>query len=69
MARRCDEIQQNVYAIVSETRITLDPRLFGKDVIVLPLEVANNFREAFHDQYALVHCLGRSETYLASLSI
>jgi len=33
-------------AVVAEARITLDTRLLGKDVIVLPFEVTNDFREA-----------------------
>jgi len=53
MARRCDEVQQNVDAVIAEARITLDARLLGKNVIILPLEVANNFREAVHDQNVL----------------
>ena len=69
MARRCDEVQQNVYAIVSEARITLDARLLSKDVIVLPLKVADNFREAIHHQCVSVELTRCSLTYLASLSI
>jgi len=33
-------------AVVAESRITLDPRLLGKDVVVLSLKIANDFREA-----------------------
>ncbi len=37
-----DEVEHGVDAVVPETRVTLDTGLLGKDVIVLPLEVANN---------------------------
>lgn len=60
MARWRDEVQQNVYAVISEARITLDPRLLGKDVIVLPLKVADNFREAVHDKCVSMALAGRS---------
>jgi hypothetical protein len=69
MASWCDEVQQNVYTVISEARITLDPRLLSKDIIVLPLKVADNFREAIHDQCVWVELADRRGTYLASLSI
>jgi len=39
----CDEVEQRVDSVVSETRITLDSRFFRQDVIVLSLEVADDF--------------------------
>lgn len=32
--------------IIAETRVTLDTRLLGENVIVLSLEIANNFTKA-----------------------
>jgi hypothetical protein len=46
MACRCDKVQQDVYAIIPETRVTLDTRFLSQDVIVLPLQVADNLRKA-----------------------
>ena len=46
MTSGCDEVEECVYAIVSEARVTLDARLFCEDVIVLTLEVSHDFREA-----------------------
>jgi hypothetical protein len=37
MACGCDEVQEHVYAVVAESRITLDSRLLGEDAIVLAL--------------------------------
>lgn len=34
-----------MYTVVSETRITLDTRFFGKDIIILTLKVSHNFLE------------------------
>jgi hypothetical protein len=42
---RRDKVEQGVDSIVPEPRITLDTRLFGQDIIVLALEVADNFLE------------------------
>ena len=45
MAGGSDKVQERMDSVVSESRITLDTRLFGKNVIILSLEVANNLRE------------------------
>lgn len=45
MAGRGDEVEQGVDSVVSEARVTLDTRLLGKNVVVLSLEVPNNFGE------------------------
>lgn len=37
MASWCDEVQHNVDTLVRESRVTLDSRLFGQDVVVLSL--------------------------------
>ena len=42
MAGRCDEVEQDMDAVVSEARVALDARLLGENVVVLPLEVAND---------------------------
>lgn len=41
-----DEIEECVDSIVTEARVTLNSRFFGKNVIVLSLEISNNFLEA-----------------------
>lgn len=46
MAGWGDEVEHGVHTIVPEAGVTLNTRLLGKDVIVLPLEVANDLREA-----------------------
>jgi hypothetical protein len=46
MAGRRDEVEHSVHTVVSEAGVTLDTRLLSKNVIVLPLEVANNLGEA-----------------------
>ena len=48
MACRGDEVQHDVHAVVPEARVTLDTALFGKNVIVLSLEVSNDLRKARH---------------------
>ena len=46
MAGRGDEVEKGVDTVVSEARVTLDTRLFRQDIIVLALEVSDNFGEA-----------------------
>lgn len=43
MAGRGDEVKHGVDTVVPEARVTLDTRLFGQNIIVLSLEVANDF--------------------------
>ena len=50
MAGRRDKIEQSVYAIITESRITFDAGLLGKDVVVLSFEVAHDLTEAVRDQ-------------------
>ena len=45
MAGGRDEVKYYVYAIVHETRITLDSRLFSKDMVVLSLKVLHDLGE------------------------
>ena len=65
---RCDEVQQDVYAIVPEARVTLDPRLLCENSIVLTLEISYNLLEAANRKQA-AECPREDMTYLASLSI
>lgn len=46
MASGCDEVKHGVHAVVPEARVTLDTRLLGQNVVVLPLEEANNLGKA-----------------------
>jgi hypothetical protein len=46
MAGGGDEVEQGVDAVVPETRVTLDTRFLGQNIVVLPLEVANDLLEA-----------------------
>ena len=43
MTGRSDEVKEDVHTIVPESRITLNARLFRENVIVLSLEVSNDF--------------------------
>lgn len=75
----CDKVKENVDAVVAESWVTLDSRFFGKNVIVLSLEVSNNLGEAVMAQHysssyraniCLCMCIrGCVSSYLASLSI
>lgn len=49
MTSRSDEIEKSMDTVVSESRITFNPGLFGENVIVLPLKIPNNLREALSD--------------------
>ena len=42
MAGRGDKVEHGVHTIVSEAGVTLDTRFLGKNVIVLPLQVADD---------------------------
>lgn len=46
MAGRGDEVEHGVDTVVPETGVTLNARLLGENIIVLPFEVANNLGEA-----------------------
>lgn len=46
MSGRSDEVKHGVHTVVSEAGVTLDTGLLGQNVVVLSLEVANNFGEA-----------------------
>ena len=46
MSGRSDEVQKYVHTVILEARITLDPRLFGQNVIVLALEVFDDLGKA-----------------------
>lgn len=46
MAGRSNEVQKSVNTIIAEPGVTLDTRLFRKNIIVLALKIANNFAKA-----------------------
>ena len=46
MPCRWDKVEEGVHSVVAEAWVTLDTRLFGENVVVLPLEVANDLLEA-----------------------
>lgn len=41
-----NEVEHGMYTVVPESRVTLDSGLLSQNIVVLSLEVANNFREA-----------------------
>ena len=43
---RSDEIEQDMYSVVSEARITLNSALFGEDIVELSLEIGADLAEA-----------------------
>lgn len=42
MASRRDKVQQSMYTVVTESGVTLDPRFFSQDVIILTLEISDD---------------------------
>jgi hypothetical protein len=46
MASGRDEVQESVHSVVVEARVTLDAALLGEHVVVVALNVADNFLEA-----------------------
>src|ERR1700744_4154853 len=61
-----DKVEQDVHAVVSEARVTLDARLLGQDVVVLALQVADDLGEAVWVSQAKQ---AKAKANLASLSI
>ena len=45
MSCRGDKVKQSMNPIITESRIALDTRLFGKDIIILAFKVADYFLE------------------------
>lgn len=45
VASGCDEVEHSVDTVVPEARITLDTRLLCENVVILPLEEADDLRE------------------------
>lgn len=45
VAGRCDEVEHGMDTVVPEARVTLDTRLLCQNVVILPLEEADNLRE------------------------
>jgi hypothetical protein len=46
MSSGSDEVEQSVNTIIAEAGVTLDAGLLCEDIIVLSLEVANDFTKA-----------------------
>lgn len=42
MASGSNEVEEGMNSVVPETRVSFDSRFFGKNVIILPFEIANN---------------------------
>jgi hypothetical protein len=47
MTSGSNKVEQSMYTVVAEAGVTLDTRLLCENVVVLPLEIANNLTEAF----------------------
>jgi hypothetical protein len=43
MTGRCDKVEEGVNTVIAESRVTLDTRLLGQNIIVLALQVARDF--------------------------
>lgn len=71
MAGRCDEVEADVDAIVTEPRVALDSGFFRKDFIVLPLQVSHDFLKATRHLSLAPEKIRTIQImlYLASLSI
>ena len=46
MASRCDEVEHHMDPVIPKSRVTLDTRLLGQDIVILTLEVSHYFLEA-----------------------
>lgn len=53
MTCRRDEVQERMHTVIPEARVTFNTRLLSQNVIVLTLEVANNFLEAKTKRYSV----------------
>jgi hypothetical protein len=53
VTRRGDEVQERMHTVIPEARVTLDTRLLSQNVVVLTLEVANDFLEAKTKRYSV----------------
>ena len=42
VTRGGDEVKHGMNSVVSEARVTLDPRLLGQNIVILSLEIADN---------------------------
>lgn len=47
-----DEVKEGVYAVVPEAGVTLDTRLLREDIVILPLEVTDNFLKPVYEPLA-----------------
>ena len=46
MASWWDKVEESVYTVIPEARVTFDPRLFSKNIVILAFEIADNFLES-----------------------
>ena len=46
MARGRNEVKESMDTVVSESRVTLDPRFLSENIVILTFEVTDNFLEA-----------------------
>ena len=66
----CDEVEQNVNTVVAESGITLDTGLLSENIVVLALEVADDFAKAgYAGQLKPLVLLHVDAKHLDSLSI
>lgn len=69
MTSGCDKVEQDVNTVVAESGVTLDTGLLSQNVVVLALEVANDFAKATYAcQYGASELMGTRAAHLDSLS-
>lgn len=69
VSRRRDEVQQGMNPVVSETRVTFDPRFFSQDIVILTFQVTDNLLKAYMRDLSQ-GCWGSNQvTYANSLSM
>ena len=69
MTGGCDKVEQDVDTVVAESGVTLDTGLLSQNVVVLALEVANDFAKATYAcQYGASELTGTRAAHLDSLS-
>lgn len=49
MSSGSDEVEHGVDTVVPEARVTLDTRLLGEKIIILPLEITDNLGETIFE--------------------
>jgi hypothetical protein len=51
MAGRRDKVKESMNTVIPEARVTLNARFLSQNVIVLALEISNNFLEPMYQKY------------------